>query len=341
MCFLHVQYLCRKIKLNIGSLLLPEFPVFLAPLEDITDPPYRAVCKRMGADMVYTEFISSDGLIRDASKSLRKLDINPGERPVGIQIFGNDREAMVRAAQIAEEACPDVIDINWGCPVKKVAMKGAGSGILRNIPDMISITEAVVKATRLPVTVKTRLGWDETSKPIVEIAERLQDVGIAAITIHGRTRSQLYSGQADWTLIGEVKNNQRMKIPVIGNGDINSPAKALEAFSKYGVDGIMIGRAAIGNPWIFAEITSLVRHNITLPTPTLRERVEICREHLSEEIKWKGERQALNEMRKFYSGYFSSLPGIKPFRTELVTAPTAEQVFSILQKIETRYQFIC
>ena len=331
-------YLCKKKFVRIGQLRFSDYPVFLAPLEDITDPPYRAICKRMGADMVYTEFISSDGLIRDAGKSLKKLDINSTERPVGIQIFGNDKEAMVQATIMAAEASPDVIDINWGCPVKKVAMKGAGSGILQNIPAMIAITEAVVRATNIPVTVKTRLGWDENSKPIVEIAERLQDAGIAAITIHGRTRSQLYGGKADWSLIGAVKQNPRMKIPVIGNGDIATPDQAKAAFDRYGVDAVMIGRAAIGNPWLFAQTKALLAGGPPPPAPSLSERIMICKSHLTEEISWKGERQAVHEMRKFYTGYFNGLPDIKVFRTKLVTAPDAESVLQVLAKMVTHYQ---
>lgn len=327
----------KAISLRIGSLQLPSRAVLLAPLEDITDPPYRAICRRMGADMVYTEFISSDGLIRDAGKSLKKLDLNPEERPVGIQLFGNNKEAMVRAAIVAAEARPDLIDINWGCPVKKVAMKGAGSGILLNIPLMVEITSAVVKAVNLPVTVKTRLGWDETNKPIVDIAERLQDVGIAALTIHGRTRSQLYTGQADWTLIGEVKNNPRMTIPVIGNGDIKSPDDALNAFERFGLDAIMVGRAAIGNPWLFSQIKAAVQPGYPPIYPLFEEKIAVCREHLLQEVKWKGERQAINEMRKFYAGYFTGLPGIKPYRSALVTAVSLNQIQVILEALSRQF----
>jgi len=331
------SYICKKKRLKIGSLQLPDRAIFLAPLEDITDPPFRALCKTEGADMVYTEFISSEGLIRDAGKSLKKLDINPLERPVGIQIFGNNPSSMVRAAQIATEAKPDLIDINWGCPVRKVAMKGAGSGILQNIPEMISITATVVKSTNLPVTVKTRLGWDESSKPIVDIAERLQDVGIAAITIHGRTRSQLYGGKADWILIGKVRENPHMAIPVIGNGDITTPQQVKDAFEQWGVDGIMIGRAAIGYPWLFSEIKSYLNTGALPDSPDMTARLSMCRKHLSGEIEWKGERQAINEMRKFYSGYFSSYPGIKPFRMKLITAPSAEEVYNVLRDMEEHY----
>ncbi len=323
--------------MKIGSIQFNDYPIFLAPLEDITDPPFRALCKAQGADMVYTEFISSEGLIRDADKSIKKLDINPEERPVGIQIFGNNLESMVKAAQMAADAKPDLIDINWGCPVRKVAMKGAGSGILQNIPAMISITAAVVKSTNLPVTVKTRLGWDENSKPIVEIAEKLQDIGIAAITIHGRTRSQLYSGKADWTLIGKVKENPRMIIPVIGNGDITSPQQVKNAFEQWGVDGVMIGRAAIGYPWLFSEIKSYLIEGFLPDSPSVANRLAMCRKHLSDEIEWKGERPAINEMRKFYSGYFSSIPGIKLFRMKLLSTQSSEAIFEILQEMEEYY----
>lgn len=324
--------------MTIGQLTFSDYPIFLAPLEDITDPPYRAICKQMGADMVYTEFVSSDGLIRDAGKSLKKLDINAAERPVGIQIFGNDQAAMVQAAVMAAEASPDVIDINWGCPVKKVAMKGAGSGILQNIPAMVAITEAVVRATNIPVTVKTRLGWDENSKPIVDVAERLQDVGIAAITIHGRTRSQLYGGKADWALIGAVRQNPRMTIPVIGNGDLTTPPQVKEAFDRYGVDAVMIGRASIGNPWLFSQIKAFLKGEINPTAPPLSERILTCKNHLIDAIKWKGERQAVHEMRKFYTGYFTGLPEIKTFRTQLVTAPDAASVLLVLAKMEIHYR---
>lgn len=316
--------------MKIRDLDLGDFPVLLAPLEDITDVSYRLICKEQGADMVYTEFVSSDGLIRDAHKSLRKLVTLEAERPVGIQIFGADLDSMVEAARYAESANPDVIDINWGCPVKKVVSKGAGSGILKDIPKMIRITEAVVKAVKLPVTVKTRLGWDETDKPIVEVAERLQDVGIEAITIHGRTRSQLYSGVADWTLIGRVKDNQRMRIPVIGNGDISSPEHVVNAKNRYGVDGVMIGRAAIGNPWLFASVKQFMAEG-TIPTePTLTVRAKTALRHLETAIEYKGERTALVEMRKFYSGYFKGVPHFKTHKMQLITSLNVEEIKSIL-----------
>ena len=316
--------------MKIRDLDLGDFPVLLAPLEDITDVSYRLICKEQGADMVYTEFVSSDGLIRDAHKSLRKLVTLEAERPVGIQIFGADLDSMVEAARYAESANPDVIDINWGCPVKKVVSKGAGSGILKDIPKMIRITEAVVKAVNLPVTVKTRLGWDETDKPIVEVAERLQDVGIEAITIHGRTRSQLYSGVADWTLIGKVKENQRMRIPIIGNGDICSPEHVVNAKNRYGVDGVMIGRAAIGNPWLFASVKQFMAEG-TIPTePTLTVRAKTALRHLETAIEYKGERTALVEMRKFYSGYFKGVPHFKTHKMQLITSLNLGEIKSIL-----------
>lgn len=304
--------------MKIGNLHLPDRAVFLAPLEDITDLSYRTICRKMGADMVFTEFISSEGLVRDADKSLKKMRLYEEERPVGIQIFGSDLQQMVMAAQIAEEAGPDTIDINWGCPVRKVVSKGAGSAILKDIPKMIAITAAIVKAVKVPVTVKTRLGYDESDKPIVEVAERLQDVGIAAITIHGRTRSQMYSGTADWSLIGKVKANPRMSIPVVGNGDIDSPEKALAMFNTYKVDGIMIGRAAIGNPWIFKTIKTYLENGILIPPPTLSERIEVCLTHLHKTVETKGENRAILEMRKFYAGYFKGLPHFKQIRMELM-----------------------
>lgn len=304
--------------MKIGNLHLPDRAVFLAPLEDITDLSYRTICRKMGADMVFTEFISSEGLVRDADKSLKKMRLYEEERPVGIQIFGSDLQQMVMAAQIAEEAGPDTIDINWGCPVRKVVSKGAGSAILKDIPKMIAITAAIVKAVKVPVTVKTRLGYDESDKPIVEMAERLQDVGIAAITIHGRTRSQMYSGTADWSLIGKVKANPRMSIPVVGNGDIDSPEKALAMFNTYKVDGIMIGRAAIGNPWIFKTIKTYLENGILIPPPTLSERIEVCLTHLHKTVETKGENRAILEMRKFYAGYFKGLPHFKQIRMELM-----------------------
>ncbi len=318
--------------LKIGNIFIPNFPLLLAPMEDITDPPFRALCKRFGADIMITEFISSEGLIRDASKSLIKLDFDEAERPVGIQIFGHNLEAMCRATEMATEANPDFIDINWGCPVKKVASKGAGSGILNDIPKMVKITEAIVKSTHLPVTVKTRLGWDELSKPIVEIAEQLQDIGIQAISIHGRTKAQLYRGLADWTLIGEVKKNPRMKIPVFGNGDIDSPQKAREML-QYGTDGLMIGRATIGNPWIFREIKTYLETGNIPPPPKLSEKVAICKEHIIRSVAWKGEKTGILEMRKHYSGYFKSIPDFKPYRMKLVTSNSLEEIFETLEVI--------
>lgn len=318
--------------LKIGNILIPNFPLLLAPMEDITDPPFRALCKRFGADIMITEFISSEGLIRDVTKSIEKLEFDETERPVGIQIFGHNLEAMCRATEVAEEANPDFIDINWGCPVKKVASKGAGSGILNDIPKMVKITEAIVKSTHLPVTVKTRLGWDEKSKPIVEIAERLQDIGIQAISIHGRTKAQLYHGEADWTLIGEVKQNPRMKIPVFGNGDINSPQKAKEML-KFGTDGLMIGRACIGNPWIFKEIKYFFETGNLLSLPEMSEKVAVCKEHITRSVEWKGEKVGIFEMRKHYSGYFKNIPDFKPYRMKLVTSTSVEEIFEVLEKV--------
>ena len=319
--------------LNIGSLNLSRPVIVLAPMEDVTDSSFRRICKKFGADLVYTEFISADGLLREGEKSLDKLRFSDEERPIGIQIFGNNAASMIAATKIVSSANPDLIDINWGCPVKKVAGKGSGSGILDDIPKMIAITQAIVKATNLPVTVKTRLGYDETSKPIVEIAERLQDIGVAAITIHGRTRSQLYSGEADWTLIGKVKENPRIKIPIIGNGDvINAPiAKAM--LERHHVDGIMIGRAAIGNPWIFCEVKSFLDSGILPPPPSIDERMRVLMEHLKMAIEIKGERRAILEMRKHYNGYFKALPNFKKIRSHLMTLNYYNQIEDFLQKI--------
>ena len=304
---------------KIGNIELGEFPLLLAPMEDVSDPPFRALCKRYGADLMYTEFISSEGLIRDAVKSRQKLDIFEYERPIGIQIFGNEIESMKKAAELTEAAKPDIIDINYGCPVKKVACKGAGAGILQDIPKMVKMTSEIVKSTNLPVTVKTRLGWDEHTKYIVEVAERLQDVGIQAISIHGRTRKQMYKGEADWTLIGEVKNNPRMRIPVFGNGDVFSPETAVEKKKKYGVDGVMIGRASIGYPWIFREIKQFIKTGEHLAPPTFTERLKAAEEHLDMSVKWKGEKLGILEMRRHYTNYFKGIPHFKPFRMELVT----------------------
>lgn len=319
---------------KIADIEIGEFPLLLAPMEDVSDPPFRALCKRFGADMMYTEFISSEGLIRDAAKSIQKLDIYEDERPVGIQIFGSELESMREAAEIVEKTNPDVLDINFGCPVKKVAGKGAGAGILRDIPKMVMLTKAIVESTKLPVTVKTRLGWDEDTKYILEVAERLQDVGIKAISIHGRTRKQMYKGNADWTLIGEVKNNPRMHIPVFGNGDVDTPEKAVEMKNKYGIDGVMIGRASIGYPWIFREIKHFMEHGEHLAGPTMQERVEVCREHLKRAIKWKGERLGLVETRRHYSNYFKGVPNFKEHRMTLVTSESSAEVFDKLDEID-------
>lgn len=323
--------------IKIGNIEFDEIPLMLAPLEDITDLPFRLICKRMGADLMYTEFISSEGLIRDAQKSVLKLNLEEAERPIGIQIFGHDTDSMIRATEIATEAKPDLIDINFGCPVRKVTGKGAGAALLRDVPKMIEITHAVVKATHLPVTVKTRLGWDEESKNILDVAEQLQDTGIAALTIHGRTRAQLYRGEADWTLIGEVKNNPRIMIPIIGNGDITSPEVALEMKNRYGVDGIMIGRAAIGYPWIFREIKAFLQTGEKLPPPTADERVDISKEHLLHSITFKGDRRGMFEMRKHYTNYFKGYPNFKPFKMKLMQTEEIEGVLEVLEEIRKYY----
>lgn len=316
---------------------MPEFPLLLAPMEDVSDPPFRAVCKDNGADLMYTEFISSEGLIRDAIKSRKKLDIFDYERPIGIQIFGGDEESLALAAKIVDVTSPDLLDINFGCPVKKVALKGAGAGVLRDVDLMVRLTEAVVKSTRLPVTVKTRLGWDENNLNIEEVAERLQDVGIAALAIHGRTRCQMYKGEADWTLIGKVKNNPRIKIPIFGNGDIDSPEKAVEYKNRYGVDGIMIGRAAIGYPWIFNEIKHFIQTGEHLPAPSIEDRVLVCRKHLHKSVEWKGPIVGINEMRRHYTNYLKGLPGIKDYRGKLVTLKTVEEIDAVLDEIQAKY----
>ncbi len=322
---------------KIGNIDLGDFPLLLAPMEDVSDPPFRALCKQQGADMMYTEFISSEGLIRDAEKSVQKLDIYDFERPIGIQIFGGNMESMIEATKIVEQADPDVIDINYGCPVKKVVCKGAGSGILQDIPKMVKLTEAVVKATKKPVTVKTRLGWDDETKYIVEVAERLQDIGIQGISIHGRTRKQMYKGEANWELIRETKNNPKLHIPVFGNGDINSPEKAAEYKQKYGVDGIMIGRASIGYPWIFNEIKHYLKTGKHLSAPTIHDRVQAAKIHLSESIRWKGLTLGILEMRRHYTNYFRGLPGIKEYRLKLVTYQTEEEILKLLDEILTKY----
>lgn len=309
----------------------------LAPMEDVSDPPFRAVCKANGADLMYTEFISSEGLIRDAIKSKQKLDIFDNERPVGIQIFGGDEEAMSLSAKIVETVNPDLLDINFGCPVKKVVTKGAGAAVLKDVDLMVRLTKAVVNSTSLPVTVKTRLGWDDNSINIEEVAERLQDVGIKALAIHGRTRAQLYKGSADWTHIARVKNNQRIKIPIFGNGDIDSPEKALEYKSKYGVDGIMIGRAAIGYPWIFNEIKHFVQTGSHLAPPNIHQRVEVIRQHLHRSVEWKGMKAGINEMRRHYTNYLRGLPNIKEFRLKLVTISEVEPIDEVLNTIVKHY----
>ena len=302
----------------------------MAPMEDVSDPPFREICKEHGADLMFTEFISSEGLIRDAVKSVKKLDIFEQERPIGIQIFGNEIDSMREAVAIAEAANPDIIDINYGCPVTKVTCKGAGAGILLDIPKMVKMTTEIVKSTKLPVTVKTRLGWDENTKFIVEVAEKLQDVGIKAISIHGRTRKQMYKGSADWRLIAEVKNNPRMHIPVFGNGDVDSPEKAAQMRALYGVDGIMIGRACIGNPWIFNEIKHYLKTGLSLPAPSLEDRKEVCLKHLVKSMRWKGERLGILEMRRHYSYYFRGIPGSKELRIKLVTEDRFENLKQIM-----------
>lgn len=320
---------------RIGTIELGEFPLLLAPMEDVSDPPFRLVCKQYGADMMYTEFISSEGLIRDAVKSKKKLDIFEYERPIGIQLFGSDIDSMREAAEIAAAAEPDLIDINYGCPVKNVACKGAGAALLQDIPKMVSMTSEIVKCTTLPVTVKTRLGWDDSTKNILEVAERLQDIGIQALTIHGRTRAQLYKGPADWQLIGEVKNNPRIHIPIFGNGDVDSPEKAIEMRNQYGVDGVMIGRASIGYPWIFNEIKHFMRTGEHLTAPTIADRVKVCRTHLYASIEWKGPVLGIIEMRRHYTNYFKGIPHFKEYRMRLVTLPTYPEVQAVLDEIET------
>ncbi|MCU0336612.1 MAG: tRNA dihydrouridine synthase DusB [Sediminibacterium sp.] len=323
---------------QIGKIQLPDFPLLLAPMEDVSDPPFRAVCKDNGADLMYTEFISSEGLIRNAIKSRQKLDIYDEERPIGIQIFGGDEEAMALSAQIVAAVEPDLVDINFGCPVKKVVCKGAGAGVLKDVPLMVRLTSAVVKSTTLPVTVKTRLGWDDQSKNIEEVAERLQDVGIQALSIHGRTRAQMYKGEADWELIAKVKENPRIKIPIFGNGDIDSPEKALAYKNKYGVDGIMIGRAAIGYPWIFREIKHYLATGEKLPPPTLTDRIEVCKKHLHRSVAWKNPVVGVNEMRRHYANYLKGLPNIKEYRNKLVTLTEVAAIDDVLDEIARVYE---
>jgi tRNA-dihydrouridine synthase B len=323
---------------NIGNIKLGNKPLFLAPMEDVTDGSFRFICKHFGADMVYTEFIPADGLIRNAKKSRKKLEISDDERPIGIQLYGHIIESMVEASLLAEEAKPDLIDINYGCPVRKIANRGAGSGMLCNIPLMVEMTKAIVDRVKLPITVKTRLGWDDGNRNITDIAERLQDAGISAITIHGRTRSQFYKGNADWALIGEVKNNPRMKIPVIGNGDIFTPQSAKEAFDRYGVDGIMIGRAAIGRPWIFQEIRHFLKTSELLPPMTVGEKVEYARIQFRKSIEVKGIPRGIFEMRRHFSNYFKNLPDFREIRMRLVTSLDTEEIEHLLDKIRITYQ---
>jgi nifR3 family TIM-barrel protein len=322
---------------KIGDIEVGEFPLLLAPMEDVSDPPFRALCKENGADVMYTEFISSEGLIRDAAKSVQKLDIFEYERPIGIQIFGNEIDSMRKAAEVTEAANPDIIDINYGCPVKNVACKGAGAGILQDIPKMVSMTSEIVKAVNKPVTVKTRLGWDNQTKYIVEVAERLQDIGIQAISIHGRTRQQMYKGEADWSLIADVRNNPRMNIPVFGNGDIDTPEKALEYKNRFGVDGIMIGRASIGYPWVFNEIKHFLETGEKLAPPAMIDRITACKRHLEMALEWKGDRLGVVETRRHYTNYFKGIPHFKEYRTRLVTTDEPEALFNILDEIKLKF----
>jgi len=323
--------------IRIGNIQLGEFPLLLAPMEDVSDPPFRAVCKDGGADLMYTEFISSEGLIRDAAKSLQKLDIFEYERPIGIQLFGGEISSMVESARIATAVNPDLIDINYGCPVRAVACRGAGAALLQDIPKMVQMTAEIVKATHLPVTVKTRLGWDDNTKNVVEVAERLQDIGIQALTIHGRTRVQMYKGSADWSLIGKIKENPRMYIPLFGNGDIDSPQRAVEFKNRYGVDGVMIGRAAIGYPWIFEEIKHFLQTGERAGPPSMVERVRVTRKHLDFSIRWKGDRTGIFEMRRHYTNYFKGIPDFKPFRARLVEANSQRDVLAILDEVMDMY----
>jgi len=322
---------------KIGKIELGDFPLLLAPMEDVSDPPFRAVCKEHGVDLMYTEFISSEGLIRDAIKSRQKLDIFDYERPIGIQIFGGDEEAMAMSAKIVDTTQPDLLDINFGCPVKKVVCKGAGAAVLRDINLMVRLTSACIRSTSLPVTIKTRLGWDNDTKNIEEVVERMQDIGVQAVSIHGRTRMQLYKGDADWTLIGKIKNNQRIKIPIFGNGDIDSPQKALEYKNRYGVDGIMIGRAAIGYPWIFREIKHYMATGEVLAPPDINERLAACRRHLHGSVMWKGEKLGILEMRRHYASYLKGLSHVKEFRTRLVSTDSMQEIEDIFVEIQQQY----
>ena len=319
--------------MNIGNIELPDNPLFLAPMEDVTDTSFRNICKHFGADMMYTEFVASEALIRNVKKTFKKLELIDYERPIGIQLYGHNIDAMVEAAKISTEVKPDLIDINYGCPVKKIANRGAGAGMLRDIPKMIKMTEEIVKATNLPVTVKTRLGWDFDNQIIADIAESLQDTGIKALTIHGRTRTQMYKGNADWTLIGKIKNNPRIKIPIIGNGDIDSPQKAKEAFDRYGVDGIMIGRATYGRPFIFKEIKYFLEHNKEMPPLGLEEKVELAKMHFSESVKYKGDKRGVYEMRRHLIAYFKGIPNFKEMRMKLVTTNEPQKVLELIEQI--------
>ena len=323
---------------KIGNIDLGEFPLLLAPMEDVSDPPFRALCKENGADVVYTEFISSEGLIRNAAKSTMKLDIYEKERPVGIQIFGANQDSMLQSIDIVEKTKPDIIDINFGCPVKKVVCKGAGAGILKDIDKMEMLTREMAKRTNLPLTVKTRLGWDEKSIKIVEVAERIQDAGAQAITIHGRTRAQMYKGFADWRLISDVKNNPRMKIPVFGNGDVNSPQKAIEMRDKFGLDGAMIGRASIGNPWFFNQVKHFFKTGEHLPKPTINERINMAEAHLKMAIKWKGEKLGVLETRRHYSNYFKGIPDFKKYKTIMVTSDFSNDLFNLFAELKERFE---
>jgi nifR3 family TIM-barrel protein len=333
------SYFCKKNNFmpKIGNIILPDFPLLLAPMEDVSDPPFRRLCKLHGADLMYSEFISSEGLIRDAMKSKMKLDIFDYERPVGIQIFGGDEEAMEMSSRIVDAVQPDLVDINFGCPVKKVVCKGAGAGVLKDVDLMVRLTKAVIKGTNLPVTVKTRLGWDESSINIDEVAERLQDIGVQALTVHARTRAQMYKGHSDWSHVARVKNNPRITMPIFGNGDIDSPEKALEYKNKFGLDGMMIGRAAIGYPWIFNEIKHFFETGEHLPQPTMSDRIEAARNHLTWSMDWKGERVGIVEMRRHYTNYFKGIPNFKEHRLKLVTLESGEALFKALNEVQEVY----
>lgn len=327
----------QQFVVKIGNINIGEFPLLLAPMEDVSDPPFRALCKKHGADLMFTEFISSEGLIRDAIKSKKKLDIFDYERPIGIQIFGGDEEAMAMSAKIVDAVEPDLVDINFGCPVKKVVCKGAGAAVLKDVELMVRLTKAVIASTHLPVTVKTRLGWDEQHINIMEVAERLQEIGVKALSIHGRTRAQMYKGEADWTMIEKVKSNPNIEIPIFGNGDINSPMKALEYKNKYKVDGIMIGRAAIGYPWVFNEIKHYMKTGEHLPPPTIADRVEAVKEHLAKSLEWKGPVEGIFEMRPHYANYFRGIPHFKEYRMKLVTLNKSDEVFEVLEEVKENY----